>query len=380
MNVLLLTLYGNYNYGNRLQNYALQTVLEQYHCDVYNLYTEDFDGASYVFKDKIKDILLKLGLFKNRWSSYIEKKNPVYREKVNRFSLFTDEYMHNKVVLNSIKDLEYKNFKSIDIGITGSDQVWHNWSGSIEELEYFYLSFLSKEKRYSYAASFGFNKFSDIDKNIHEKYLKEMNNISVREKNMVNMIKDLSGKDSTYVLDPTLLLSKDQWTEIEKNPTYNTEEPYMLVFFLGDILPEYTKTIEDIQRRYGYTVINILDKSNKDYYFTDPNEFIYLFHHAEFICTDSFHATVFSTIFKKDFMVFKRDGRDDMFARIDSLMEILDFKDRIFNGSIYEKSYNDEFDIEDFKIENKKERYIEADKNLAIMKKISLNYLKNILK
>lgn len=219
--------------------------------------------------------------------------------------------------------------------MVGSDQVWHNWHEQTDiapddDLSYFYLEFMPHEKRIAYAPSFGFTEFPTEDKDEHIKGLNGMAALSCREKDGCELIKEETGREAEWVLDPTLLLEKGDWDKIANKPSYDVPNRFLLLYFLGNITEEYQAKIDEVAEKYQLKVINILSpETYPDYYQTAPDEFIYLVSHASFICTDSFHATVFSIIYGKNFISFRRqqEGFMNMFGRIGDLLESTELVD-----------------------------------------------------
>lgn len=330
--VLLVTL-QDANIGNRMQNYALQYVLEKRGCYVYNaIYVKHFSRA----KSIIKFLLYCAGIKKYYLREKIKKEEKKLNEaRERKFQKFTDTYIHNQI------NVFYFNWhvlpiNDFDFAITGSDQVWHNWDGSKKELYYFYLMFMDKEKRSSYAPSFGFSDVPKHDINLHKKGLLEMKYLSCREANGAEIIKKLTGRNALISPDPTMLLSRDEWKTISRKPEYEIPEKYMLIYFLGDIDDQYNETINRLIQEKKCIKIDIFNINDIEKYSTDPSEFLWLVEHADCICTDSFHACVFSIIFEKAFMVFPRiegNGMNKMFDRIEHLLETYNLKKHIWTDA-----------------------------------------------
>ena len=321
--VLLITLQDNNNIGNRLQNYALQTVLRRYGCVVDNLdnnYTS-MPSKKSIIKNQIRKILGLLGS-KKYAQKYQEFYNSQFRRQAN--ALFTSEYISNIKRVTYAGVFEQK-WSSYDLAITGSDQVWHNWHRDMRELPYYYLEFMPEEKRVSYAASFGFDKFPDEDRAEHVKGLKGMHAISCREKSGCKLVKDVTKKDAVHVLDPTLLIKPDDWRKVEADisTVVKPREKYAFLYFLGNITAEYQKRIEEIASKQSLRIINFRDMKDEKIAKCGVGEFISLIDHAEYVLTDSFHCTVFSILFDKQFTAFKRkqDGFEKMYSRIEELLQ-----------------------------------------------------------
>lgn len=362
--IALVTLQGNENIGNRLQNYALQTLLERRKATVYNLWPVINHNPYELGKRRLK-ILLKLSLGMmgdnkyRKWSIYYRGHS--IREKSIRN--FSDAFIHNIVYTsydNTVDDY--------DLGIVGSDQVWHRWNDDINndsELNYYYLNFLPDRKRASYAASFGFTRFPDRDRNLHIKRLNEMRFISCREREGCNLVKDVTGREVVHVLDPTLLIAPSEWRMLEKNINDYSKaletHSYAFVYFLGTITDEYKEYIHKICSKFNInTIVDFMDFNNNNIASCGPEDFVFLIDHATYVFTDSFHCSVFSILFKKNFVAFPRyeEGFTDMFGRIEELLEMTGNTERMFCD------FCERGDIESFED----------------MKKKSLDYLDMILK
>ncbi len=331
--VLLVTIQGD-NVGNRLQNYALLETLKAEGCEVYSPHLVNNSSFSKRLKNNIKICLYHLGV-KKFTDKYI------WREREQKFRRFSQQYIDNlfDVKYNRINP---KDFEKYDYAITGSDQVWHNWSGEEDELRYYYLDFMPKEKRIAYAPSFGFDEIPEKYRDIHLAGINGMNRISCREESGVKLIERETGRKAELVVDPTLLLDKDKWLKLKKqSPLYNGK-PFVLIYFLGNKIESYRKAVSEVANRENLEVIDIY-KMSYDSLLTTPDEFIWLIENASYVCTDSFHATVFSILFGKKFMSFRRSqaGNENMFNRIETLLSIFDLKDRIFEGDNIAKIYED---------------------------------------
>lgn len=191
-----------------------------------------------------------------------------------------------------------------------------------------FLRFCSPTKRVSYAASFGVDKIPEewVDK--YKTGLMDFKALSVREDKAVDIVKNTIGLTCCKVLDPTMLLERVEWDKIKKMPTKINGKNYILTYFLGG----RTREIEDIIYRYAKltdsAVINLQDY-NTPYYIVGPDEFVGLISKAKMVLTDSFHATVFSIIYEKPFVVYDRQGSGrKMGSRLSSLLEMCGLNDR----------------------------------------------------
>ena len=301
----IVTLNGYKNFGNRLQNYALVTFIQKQGVIAENIWDVKFTKR---IKNKIKSII-----------------------PIKRFERFSNFYKFNK----KINTKYVKKFEEIkekyDKFIVGSDQTWNPFFGAKNHL---FLEFAEDKKKNSYSASIG---TETIPKELEEKYikyLKKFNMISVREDAGKELVDALTKRDDVQVLiDPTMLLTKDDWDKVAKKPKIKVPEKYILNYFLGNISNERKEEIKRIANKYNCEVINLLDK-NDPYYTSGPSEFLYLEKNAFLICTDSFHSSVFAILYNRPFVIFNRDeeNMDNMNSRIDTLISKFKLENRNYNG------------------------------------------------
>lgn len=326
----IITLFGYHNYGNRLQNYAVQEVLEELGFETItiksqtSLGTEKMSPFQSICANKnniMKKLLFRIKKIKNK------KITAIRLEKFEKFSKKYIKETSNYISNNNIpKQLE----NEYDFFITGSDQVWNPLQRGTD-IEF--LMFAPTKKRISFSASFGTSFIPQERKEFYTKALNEMSSISVRETEGMEIVKDLTKRTDIVVLvDPTMLLSKNKWLEIV---TDSIKKPfkYILVYFLGDKSSAYSKTINTISKKYDCEIIELLNPQFKDYYTSDPAEFVELINNATLICTDSFHGAVFSIILNKNFLVFDRvqDKEPSMNSRIKTLLKTFNLNDRYWS-------------------------------------------------
>lgn len=334
--ILLVTMQDNCNIGNRLQNYALQRILEQLGGKITNLdngYTPKLSLKEHI-KIEIKRILAFFGNEKCR--SSVNKQ--FRRQAIEQFTnMNISNIMH--VTYDNVFE---KKWDEYDSAIVGSDQVWHRWREEPKELPYYYLEFIPKEKRFSYAASFGFENFPVIDREKHIKGLREMHAISCRERSGCELVEVETGRKALQVLDPTLLLKAADWRSIEGDISQivKPSDKFAFTYFLGDITKEYREFIDDIAKERGIRVINFMDMQDRKIARCGVGEFVKFIDCADYVLTDSFHCTVFSILFKKNFTVFRRkqDGFEKMFGRLEDLLSSTGKLNCVYGGTKREPS------------------------------------------
>lgn len=372
MRVGIITLEDYTNYGNRLQNYALCTLVKELGCEVYSGLT-CFEKSEWVRTEKSRSKriikqMLPFALYKKHVERSLDKyescRNKLMDERIRKFKQFTRSYTECMPVLvvKDDSDLARKlNEKSYDFFITGSDQVWNP---IYRENSFYFLTFAPPGKRLSFAASISSDKISEADKLLYSRYFREMKYISVREESAAQLIKQISGRYADVTLDPTLLLSAEQWNQVIRKPSVELDEDYICTYFLGEV----PKCVQEFADQKNLKVLQLNSMENPELFSIDPAEFMYILKNSKYVLTDSFHAVVFSVIFHKEFYVFRRQqkGLANMFSRIESITKKLNLENHIQDRR---------FIVEQNAIENWKK----IDSFLQQERSISISMLKQVM-
>lgn len=317
------------NFGNKLQNYAVQTVLQNWFGA--RVSTVEFEGNRCTWKSMTRYFLWKYFRMFDSNREYWRVDFP----KALAFRKFDNQFLH------MTKKLDTKN---TDFFVVGSDQVWNpSWyHTNSQKKDMFLLTFAKPEQKVCFAPSFGISELPNEWIPWFKRYLADFPYLNVREDTGALIIKQLIGRDADVVIDPTLMLTKDQWIAIEREPKkVDLHKPYVLTYFLGNLPRKAHEDLERLKKEKGLHVYHIMDKNNSNVYCSSPSEFVYLLHHASVILTDSFHASVFSFIFEKPFLVYAREGAEEkLLSRINNLLSILNLENRLVRG-------NSTFDIDD---------------------------------
>ena len=300
------------NFGNRLQNYALQQTLKKCGADVKTIKSAKslknslmLSKARRIIKNVVKNSKRRCiyNVFENTYIDYDKK---IRYENVNETE-FADRY---------------------DVFVAGSDQIWNPNFHFNSDFEF--ASFAPKEKRYSYAASVGVSYITDEQRPAFIRNLQGMRKISVREADSVDLIEKLIGIRPMIHVDPTMLLNAEEYYDIEEKPDYKMPERYLFMYYLGKISDQYRTKVKEIADSKGLKIINFTEKPGEPFYNIGPQHFLYLIHHADYICTDSFHGCVFSILFNKQFAIFTRQDEDvPMNSRIETLVNTFGLTSRI---------------------------------------------------
>ncbi|WP_461197746.1 polysaccharide pyruvyl transferase family protein [Enterococcus sp. N249-2] len=311
----ILTLPGNFNYGNRLQNYALEQTIKV-----------NFGNVETLIVDNRKPLIQLLSWFKLK-KYELAHQEIVKQKKVKQkvFIPFTKKYLNN---------IKQKNFSTYDYIIVGSDQVWNpNYMKRTDKLKWF-LDFVPEEKRVSYAASFGVSDIPDNLNSLFKEGLQGMSQISVREEAGKDIVAKIADRDSELVVDPTMLLSRNDWERLI-NSKLNSRVPktnkFVIVYMLRNFSEERKNAVINFAKKNNLEIIQIMgDSYEESHVVYDPIEFLEAIHNAEMIFTDSFHCTVFSIIFKKPFCVFDRIG-GNMGSRLNTLLDRFSLQDNLYD-------------------------------------------------
>ena len=318
--------YNSENYGGNLQAYALCRAIKSLG-----------HNAEQICYNRLAKESLKVKLARAYYSvlEKIDFRNAMNKIRKKSILQFNQAFIpHSDIVYDSANIK--KSIDKYDAFITGSDQVWH--PDAI--CDAYLLSFVPSTKiKLSYAASIAKDSLTEEQKKRFEKALYDFRAVSVREEKAIDLLNDISPKDVELTLDPTLLLSKEQWLEIADNYYENKiEGDYLFCYFLGSN-ENQRKLAMEYAKKHNLKIVNLphllgkyrkCDKDFGDYQLYDvtPNMLISLIKNAECIFTDSFHATVFSLLLEKEHFVFERNASSTMNSRIYNLISIFDTNDR----------------------------------------------------
>ena len=271
-------------------------------------------GFQYVFSATVSIIFGKL---------YCNKRKA---ERRKNFKYFSRKYVPYSKVYNENTISEAAN--EYDVFVTGSDQVWNpNWYSAA-----FFLPFAPDNKpKIAYAASVGVDTITEEQYAFMQPMIQRLNCISVREENAVSILQGMTEKKIEWVLDPTLLLSAEEWNEVaSENPV---KEPYVFAYILGD-RKDNQKCATGFAKNKGLKLVTFpftASGSVRQALFGDihsyggPDVWLSLIRDAEYVITDSFHAVVFSIVYRKRFVVLRRNEDGDsksMNSRIYSLCKM----------------------------------------------------------
>lgn len=359
----ILTEHRARNFGSCLQVYALQEVLKTYDLDTYIL---DYrpqaieDSFGIFIKDlynQSKHSLKDLIIFYIKTIVFAPKR---YKREKN-FKEFRDQYFHlshKHYTDESIHDMK----EHYDLFFYGSDQIWNPIITQGLNEAYFAEPFSKNSIHASYAASIGLNHLNGDDEKFAN-YLKNFDFLSVREEQAKSLLSPLTDKDIEVVLDPTLIVDKQKWYSMVK--TEKNDKDYILVYSLkvNERLIEYVKQLSeeknmdviffDLKKRYGKRCISDFS--------ANPADFITYMNHAKYVVTNSFHGTVFSIIFKKQFICVPMEGTS---SRMENLLSKLNLSHRLYSET------NNIDEVIDYNL---------VDEKLEALKESSQKYIEKVI-
>jgi len=345
--VAIVSCYFKKNYGSQLQAYATQKILDKWDIDNETIdiskNTDFAKGKKKYYMSQITNfnfIKTKLGMIKLKIDKKINKNlgnNIKIRDA--KFTEFEKKFKLSEAYTNYEElNKQCQNYSSV---LVGSDQLWLPVN---VVADYYTLNWVPDDtNKISYATSFGFSSIPERYREDYKKFLNRIENLSTREIAGVKIIKELTQRDANLVCDPTLLFNKEEWMDIQDEKPI-IDGKYIFCYFLGKNI-EHRKFVERLKAKTGAKIVSLNHcdeyvKYNDIFadeapYDIGPGEFLNLIRNAEYVCTDSFHGTVFSLINNKKFFTFRRFSKKEKAStnsRIDSLLEIVDLKERLLFG------------------------------------------------
>lgn len=374
----LLTPFHVANYGTKLQAYAVQECIRSLGYDAQII---DFEYAH--IKNTPVGIFRKL-IYRSISAKYRDSKrytstptaiSHLRKQRIDYINDFDSHYHVTKKVCGHENMRELG--RTYSAVLCGSDQIWNPVNiGS----EIFLLEWVpAGTKKISLAASFGISKIPALLKSKYRRELRKFDAISVREDSAQQIISSL-GLTSEWILDPTLIVDKSTWETLASESDYSMPSKYIFCYFLGDGAAS-RETVKNMKAKNSNLIIVSLSHfkgynesdvefADVDLYDVSVQDFIKLIKNANYICTDSFHATVFSVIFEKEFVVCNRHGNGikSTNSRLHSFLVSLGIENRICTspslvGKILEKKIN----------------YMKINPKLYDRREQSIKFLKNAL-
>lgn len=364
-----------HNYGTALQNFALQTTLNGCGCDVSTISDSEIianEASTNSNRNWIR-ILKKL------YFTFLLKP-----QNITRFLKYRNRHLSLEQGYNDFYSLNIKldtrplsqTYKDYEVVVCGSDQIWAPYENMSKEYYAHYFLANYQSKKIAYAPSIGALAKSTAFRNLVKPWLLLFDNISCREKSGTEELNKLLEKPVSHVLDPTLLLSGTEWEQLLRlNQQNDGHNSYVLCYFLS-YRKDYLEVAQNYAKKHGLLLKVIITNyrfvsRNYDNLYPNPIEFLQLIHGATKIFTDSFHGSIFSILFHRNFTTFKRFNNDEynrQNKRIESLFSLLGLDNHFVSKDNYlHDSCDYNYD------------YVEVERKLECLRNKSLDYLKNAL-
>lgn len=348
----LCIVYKNHNYGSILQSYATLLRLDELGVE--------YEIIRYNQVKNMKFYLKALPRMLNKDMAYSKVRSLKKKIGIKRHPMFAQ---NERIRGKKFREFVTENFKGFskeirtfyelcecargyEAVLVGSDQLWLPAGLATN---FYNLQFVPEEvRKIAYAASFGVSKIPFYQKKRTRDYLSRIEQISVREYSGQQIINKLTGRNVPVIVDPTLAISKDVWdTHIAFKKV--VDEEYIFCYFLGGDNLYCRREAERLKEKTGLKIVTLRhmdeyvasDEQFGDYalYEIGPKEFVNLIRHATYICTDSFHGSVFSIIYHKQFLAFNRyktSSSNSRNSRLDSLFQQLGLERR-YKQDVYQE-------------------------------------------
>ena len=343
----LCIVHKNHNYGSMLQSFATLVKLDELGVD--------YEIIDYSHPRTLQFYAGAAGRLANR--DFLYSKARLFRKKAGkklhpdyaaneavrgeRFDRFVKErFPRFSEPINEYRRLRRYAEKFTDV-LVGSDQLW---LPSGNGTNFYNLMFAPRAcNRIAYAASFGVSSIPAHQRKETREYLNRIRYISLREESGKRIVKELTGRDVPVILDPTMVITRKQWDEAVPDQAV-TDGEYLFCYFLGNN-PSHREEASALAKSLGLKIVTLrhLDEyiaSDEKFgdeapYDVGPEEFVNLIRNAKYVCTDSFHGSVFSILYHKQFISFNRygDGKNSRNSRLDTLFGNIGI-DRRFHGDL----------------------------------------------
>lgn len=337
----IVTLDGNFNYGNRLQLYAVYKIYKSLGFDPEYLSVSNL--APHTLVDSMARVVLN--------NKVDDPQSLSSRNRLMAFSRFNS--MVKTRHFNRINDIPQNEYKWFSVG---SDQVWNpgmvrnrsnmpipirplllhrdaKWAKHI--INWYFLGFCERGKRVALAPSIGIDHLDDVQESLVKDGIAKFDTVSIREEAGANIIERLCGKRPPVICDPTLMVTPDDWRAVADDALTPTT-PYIFTYLLGGIGCEAKEALSDIHCSSGVeNVIHLSDRQKPDELDAGPSEFVSLIDNASHVVTDSFHAAVFASMLGTPLTIVHREGGAAMFSRLESLTKRLGIEHAVFGSSGY---------------------------------------------
>lgn len=320
--VAIITLPGNYNYGNRLQAYATTIIYRNLGFEPVLLNPTMPPSFRRIMK------LVALSLLGRK---VVSPENFISEQRKASFEQFDRHLVSYDI--DSYKNTTLFKFSIFSVG---SDQVW-NPQLMCDRDKWYFLSFVPQSKRVALSPSIGVDKLKLSDSRRIAKGVRNFNSLSVREQRGAELIKDCSGRTARVICDPTLVLAPNKWRSVS-DARFTPDKPFVFVYLLGDSYRDITNVLRMVSGFGAKQLIRLSDRDKPGEIPAGPADFISLIDNASHVVTDSYHAAVFASILQTPLTIMRREGGASMFSRLDSLTRTLGIEHKVYGSHGFDLS------------------------------------------
>lgn len=366
-NIGIVTFHSSHNYGSVFQAYAMAKVMQNLGL---NAKIIDFRHPATVAKFEFvwwyKGQSLKANLSNLLYRGLLgqgKKREHMFNEFIEKNMPLTKRYQNRKCIN-----------EHFDYLVCGSDQIW-NPKATGKNDPIYYLDFDDDSTiRFSYAASSGSSPFAEGCEEQMNHYLKRMKGIGVRETYMKDYIQEKFGLSAVVNPDPTFLLDKEEWQKLEE-PVCGLPKDYLLVYTLK-AKQDCLLFAAEIGKKLNLPVVIInpgrgrkdrsIEGANYSLFDVAPGQWLWLYHNAKFVVSNTFHGNMFSVIYRKNFVCYAPDLRDTRIVTLHSRIGLGDT--RLLKASI------------DFDVKKRTIDYGSINSQIESFRQEGVGYIRNQIK
>lgn len=360
----IITYHRSRNYGAQLQAYASRVALEKMGHQAEVIDCNYIGQTKSIFSWQFRGLKGLCGALRNNMLALISE-----NKRAQMFAEFSRTAIGRSAPCHSKEALEQQ-CKAYDAVITGSDQVWH--PQICEGNTAFFLDLpLKREQKIAYAPSFGVSEYTEEEVQHYMPFINSIGHLSVREQAGQELIRRHTGREAQLVLDPTMLLTRHDWEQLAKPAPYR--KPYLFYFTILNEPPGLDALVRHIAAERGLQIVrigslkDILKRGFINARANGPREFLGLIRDADFVVTTSFHGSVFSILFEKEFLcVLNNNNRN---SRLQTLADQTGLSTQVVH----------DVGTFDFKRDYRKPDYDTTRQLLCELKESSLNFLHRAL-
>lgn len=369
MRIGMMTFHASHNCGSMLQAYALQhTLREKFGHDavIINFSNPAQRNIYGLWNKKLRPGIIKRNIKLFPYFDLIRQEMKDYNAFSNKYFVLTEKSYKYKSELERIVD-------DYDLLLAGGDQIWNTRCGDADDA--YFLCFANNKAKVAYSPSLGARNINLVeDKNKYRDYLLDFRQISVREPNGKKWLDELTGIDVPIIPDPVMLLTAEEWDS--QIPTEVMDEEFIFCYAFSYDDEYNNKIFQQISKKTGLPIyvinsrqwgLNRLDQYGiKLYPHSGPQTYLKLMKNAKIVFSQSFHGTLFASLFEKTFWHFGnrviKDKDDD---RASAMLNQVGLTSRY--KTIDELLETDLFEPVD---------YTQARKNIAEMREKGMQYIK----